>query len=822
MKARSWLYASAIVTLLGLAALASVSVYSIYDIRGIIAQLTDRSTPLQIKTTELQRVIESLTGALLRLGVATDKREVAELSASVDERMKQLRSVLDGIRALDAVQAGAVDVSVIDTVYDDVKKAVQSRLGSLGNFQAESRAMNEAIQTVERSLGGVRGDMQALSATGASQVNSSVRSSSQMILSVQHVKDLVISLKEVQIILKDLDAAKSLPEILANKSKMRSTNAAIQGAVGSDDVVLGVKKTAEGVYQEFTRPETGLVALKQAMLAGKDAGAAFGEEKRRINNVVLELASSLSAATGRIERQAEQNRRDVEGAMASNQRITGIDAAINAATIGVKTLDARVRSVMLTETAQETEAAASGIRDAFGQISRNLDQARRELRQTRQSRALKNVDAASASVRAAATSADRIIAAQQSIIESNAKANKAIVMVKAAANKELKSGEELVKNTADSQKLMVQKTSAAATKMTATIITLALVIGLLAGIPLGYTILRINRSLSRLTSMVRDIAEGEGDLTKRLDAKGNDEFAELSHWLNVFLDKLNGTLSKVSAATGKLSQSSGGLSSSSLLIARAAENVSGQAVSASTASEEMAATSADIAHNCQIVAENSRSADSTAQSGAAVLQETLDAMDQIGARVRASALTVQSLGERGDQIGAIVATIKEIADQTNLLALNAAIEAARAGEQGRGFAVVADEVRRLAERTTSATGEIGGMIAGIQQETRAAVLSMEQGVSQVELGSAKAALSGDALREIVQQMSALHLQISQIATAAEQQTATTQEITATVQRISEEGRTTAVGAQSGAEASAQLSSLADGLASLVAQFKLSA
>jgi methyl-accepting chemotaxis protein len=822
MKTRSWLYTSAIVTLLGLTALASVSVYCIYDIRGIIAQLTDRSTPLQIKTTELQRAIESLTGVLLRLGVATDKREVAGLSASVDERLQLLKAVLDDIRTLDAAQAGSIDVSVINTVYDDVKKAVESRLQSMGNFHAESRAMNEAVQTVEHSLAGVRGDMQALSASGANQVNSSVRSSSQMILSVQQVKDLVISLKEVQIILKDLDAAKSLPEILANKSKMKSTNAAIQGAVGSDEVVAAVKKTMEGIFQQFLRPETGLIALKQSMLAGKDPGGNFAEEKRRINNLVLELASSLSAATGRIERQADQNRKDVEGAMASNQRISGVDAAINAVTIEVKTLDTKVRSVMLTETAKDTEDAAAAIREVFGQINRNLDQAGKVLRQTRQARALKNVEAAGASVKAAATSADRIIAAQQRIIVSNAMANRAIGMVKAAANKELKTGEELVKNTADSQKLMVRKTNAAASKMTATIITLALIVGALAGMPLGYTIVRINRSLSRLTFTVRDIAEGEGDLTKRLDEGGKDEFAELSHWLNVFLDKLNNILCRVSSDTRKLAESSNGLRSTSGQIAQAADNVSGQAVSASAATEEMAATSADIAHNCQTVAENSRSADSSAQSGAAVLQETLAAMDKISANVRASAAAVHSLGARGVQIGAIVKTIEEIADQTNLLALNAAIEAARAGEQGRGFAVVADEVRRLAERTTEATSEIGGMIAAIQHETNAAVLMMEHGVRNVELGSEKAAISGVALGDIVQQMSALHLQISQIATAAEQQTATTQEITSTVQRISEEVRTTAVGAQSGAEASAQLSSLAEGLQSLVGQFKLKA
>jgi methyl-accepting chemotaxis protein len=394
-------------------------------------------------------------------------------------------------------------------------------------------------------------------------------------------------------------------------------------------------------------------------------------------------------------------------------------------------------------------------------------------------------------------------------------------MVKESANKELKSGEELVKNTADVQKQMVAKTNSAAAKMTFAIILLSGIVAVLAAIPLLYTIRRINKSLSSVTHVVRDIAEGEGDLTRRLDESGKDEFAELSHWFNVFLQKLNDILCKVSSDTRQVTAAAAGLLDASRQIATASENVASQGATAATASEEMAATSADIAHTCQTVADNSRSADAAAQSGAAVVRQTLEAMDLIAAKVQSSAGTVESLGQRGDQIGAIVATIEEIADQTNLLALNAAIEAARAGEQGRGFAVVADEVRRLAERTTEATGEIGGMIKAIQDETRVAVRSMEDGVRQVEIGSEKAAGSGEALQEILSQIASLNMQISQIATAAEEQTATTNEINNSVQRMTDEVLTTAHGAQNAADAASQLSGLAAGLERLVGQFKLS-
>ena len=195
-------------------------------------------------------------------------------------------------------------------------------------------------------------------------------------------------------------------------------------------------------------------------------------------------------------------------------------------------------------------------------------------------------------------------------------------------------------------------------------------------------------------------------------------------------------------------------------------------------------------------------------------------MEQISKRVQSTAETVKTLGERSNQIGAIVATIEDIADQTNLLALNAAIEAARAGEQGRGFAVVADEVRALAERTTRATHEISTMIKNIQSETQVAVTAMEQGVQEVERGSIEAGRSGEALQEILMQINEVTMQVNQIATAAEEQTATTNEITNNIMQISQVVQDTSRGVHESATAANDLSRMAEQLQALVHKFKL--
>ncbi|MDO9308883.1 MAG: methyl-accepting chemotaxis protein, partial [Deltaproteobacteria bacterium] len=255
-------------------------------------------------------------------------------------------------------------------------------------------------------------------------------------------------------------------------------------------------------------------------------------------------------------------------------------------------------------------------------------------------------------------------------------------------------------------------------------------------------------------------------------------------------------------------------------IASGSDHMAAEAVTVATASEEMAATSNNIASNCSLAVESANQACNAATSGAAIIQKTVEGMARIAAKVQDSARTVETLGVKSEQIGAIIGTIEDIADQTNLLALNAAIEAARAGEQGRGFAVVADEVRALAERTTRATREIGDMIKSIQGETRNAVSAMEEGVSEVEKGTSDAARSGHALSEILEQVNEVTGQINQIATAAEEQTATTNEISGNMQRITGVVQQTASSSQITADAAARLSGLAQELQQIVDRFRL--
>ena len=350
-------------------------------------------------------------------------------------------------------------------------------------------------------------------------------------------------------------------------------------------------------------------------------------------------------------------------------------------------------------------------------------------------------------------------------------------------------------------------------------------IGAALCVMLTFTILLsffISRSITApvavLVNQAQRVANGELDI--QLAAGGNDEIGRLSCSFRTMVQNLRTIIGHVSETSSQVAAAAIQLNSTAKRIATDAEEVASQTISVATAGEQMSATSGDIAQNCLLAAEGAQRASHSAGNGVLVVEKTVSVMGQIADRVQESARTVESLGARSDQIGAIIGTIEDIADQTNLLALNAAIEAARAGEQGRGFAVVADEVRALAERTTRATREIGEMIKTIQQETRGAVSAMEQGVLQVENGTVEAAKSGQALQDILAQINAATLQVSQIATAAEEQTATTTEISGNMHRINGIVGDTAGCAHEAATVASQLNGNAEELQRLVQQFKI--
>lgn len=313
----------------------------------------------------------------------------------------------------------------------------------------------------------------------------------------------------------------------------------------------------------------------------------------------------------------------------------------------------------------------------------------------------------------------------------------------------------------------------------------------------------------------------DGDLTvKVVPEKEGDAIGRLFNGFNKSVQNIKMIVENVSQAVEATASAGTQISSSAEEMAAGAQEQSSQTTEIASAVEEMTKTILETSQNSSRSAEAAKSAGSIAKEGGKVVDQTIQGMNRIAEVVKKSAETVHALGKGSDQIGEIVQVINDIADQTNLLALNAAIEAARAGEQGRGFAVVADEVRKLAERTSKATKEIAVMIKQIQKDTSGAVESMNRGTEEVEKGKALADLAGKSLKEIIVGVEQVVDMSMQVAAASEEQSSAAEQISKNIEAISNVTHESAAGVQQIARSAEDLSRLTVNLQELTARFKL--
>jgi methyl-accepting chemotaxis protein len=318
------------------------------------------------------------------------------------------------------------------------------------------------------------------------------------------------------------------------------------------------------------------------------------------------------------------------------------------------------------------------------------------------------------------------------------------------------------------------------------------------------------------------ISIDNADLNTQFNTNREDEMGQLQNSFDRFVGSIRDTLIQVSETATSVASASAEISSSTEEMAAGSQEQTTQSEEIARAVEQMAKSIAVNSESAGEAAHTAEKAKSAAEQGGKVVLDTVAGMKQIANVVRESAGTIQNLGKSSDQIGEIIGVIEHIADQTNLLALNAAIEAARAGEQGRGFAVVADEVRKLAEQTTKATKQIAGMIQQIQTDSHGAVRTMANATKQVDEGIVLADHAGVSLQEIVDISQKVTHMVSQIAVANEEQSSTSEQISKNMEAIASVTQQTASGTQQIARAAEDLNRLTETLQSLVNQFKLNA
>jgi methyl-accepting chemotaxis protein len=330
----------------------------------------------------------------------------------------------------------------------------------------------------------------------------------------------------------------------------------------------------------------------------------------------------------------------------------------------------------------------------------------------------------------------------------------------------------------------------------------------------------IAQPLKRMVAMLDDIAQGDGDLTRRLQVDRADELGDIAKGFNTFLGKLQSMITQVVGSVQKVSDSSEHTADIAIRTNQGVQKQLSEIEMVATAVHQMTATAQDVARNATHAAEAANHADQAANQGKQTVQHTADAIAALAEEIGRAVTVVQTLAKDSENINAILVAIRGIAEQTNLLALNAAIEAARAGEQGRGFAVVADEVRNLAQKTQQATEEIQSMIQQLQHGTREVVKVMEDSQGKTEISVQQANQAATALDSITQAVSVINDMNTQIASAAEEQSAVAEDINRNVTNIGQVANEVASGADEASQASAELTKLAEQQRRLINQFKV--
>ncbi|MCA4022196.1 methyl-accepting chemotaxis protein [Vibrio vulnificus] len=349
------------------------------------------------------------------------------------------------------------------------------------------------------------------------------------------------------------------------------------------------------------------------------------------------------------------------------------------------------------------------------------------------------------------------------------------------------------------------------------IAAIAIVIGLLFSFVITRSLIV---KVQRTTNVLQDIAQGEGDLTIRVPTSGNDELDVLAGHYNTFAGKLQHTIRQMSEAAAQMLQAAEILALKARDTQSEVREQQSQAQVAASAMTEMSASAQEVSASAQQAADLSQSTADSATQGSKVVMEATQSMQKLNEQIASAGDTVEQLRADSEQIGTVLDVIRSIAEQTNLLALNAAIEAARAGEQGRGFAVVADEVRSLASRTQESTEEIQTIIGSLQQRAELANKAMHQSRQSAEQTAEQVHSAESALTSITGFITQINDSIGQISTAANQQAIASDEVSVNVNNMSDISEKTLVQSSETTESAQAMKRLGEQVNQLLKQFKV--
>lgn len=824
MTIKRKLFFNTLLTLAGIAIIGGVSLIGMTFVQGKLFVLTERSTPFQLKTIEMQRSLQEHTSNLLEVAFSASSADLKNARANAERTLadiQRVRGELDTLKGKGTDGTGSDNADRLDSLTRDMFTTTEQRLKAEESAKVADQSMRVKLQEITRKLSEMDVSIQRRQKSSAHQLSTSsgsARDITQRLMSLTSARD---SIKDANFAFVELQKATGKKGVIIARGKLDAAMSEFSKnpLVGTKDPAIKVPAELVAEAKKLVTGPQGFLELKGALLSkGADAPTKEYDQvaqnvASKLSSAVIEVEQSIALATAKYNQENRHHDDSLKGSNAAGDILAQTGELIS---LGLD-LKSIIRELFAARSTEELTRLSNELKGKLASaegVQRRIAAAVAGSRQ--EAGVLRGVGGMLGELRSLLFARGETVDKLQQVITVRTQAAALNAKLKELVAQQNEQGKKGVTAAHDEQ----EKAVASVNRLVKGFVLAVSILGLGMMVFGLVTSLLLARSITAPIHDLTELAEGfgNGNFSGKMDAGRKDEFGALAVHFNQATTKLEEITGALSRAIRNLAEHSRELSTTAEELTHGAQEQTMATDQSAAAMTEMSQTIIEVAKSANEAATAAQQALETAGRGSEIVTYTAQGMEQIADSVRESTGLVQNLGERSEQVGSIIGIINDIADQTSLLALNASIEAARAGDMGMGFAVVADEVRKLATRTTEATSEIAKMIRDIQQETSRSIGAMKSGDSRVANG---VRLAGEASRSLEEILEASHRgaeMAQRIAIAAEQQSATAEEISASVEEIARITHGSQQATQRIRHFSAELMQLAEELSGMAAWF----